>query len=108
MIERDWSTTVEATLSLLGWRWCHFRVARTKAGWRTPMSGSVGFPDIVAVRGERVVYIELKSDSGRLRPEQKDWIGDLEAAGQEVYVWRPSDDWAAITEILRRDRSAAA
>ena len=58
MTERDFSSAVEATLSLLGWRWSHFRAARTRHGWRTPLSGDQGFPDIVAVRDERLAFIE--------------------------------------------------
>ena len=49
---------------------------------------------------ERVVWIELKSETGRLSPEQAAWIDALKAAGQEVYVWRP-DQWPEIREVLR-------
>ena len=109
MNERDFSSTLEATLSLLGWRWCHYRAARTKHGWRTPLSGDKGLPDYIAIRGERLIFIELKTDTGVLRPEQRDWIAALEvASGVETYVWRPRDDWAEITEILRRGPKSAA
>ena len=100
MSERDFSSSVEATLRLLGWRWCHFRAARTAQGWRTPLSGDAGFPDIVAVRGSRLLFCELKSERGAVRSEQRDWLEALEAAGQEAYLWRPRD-WDAITETLR-------
>jgi hypothetical protein len=54
----------------------------------------------VAVRGERLLFCELKAETGAVRPEQRDWLESLEAAGQEVHLWRPRD-WDAITETLK-------
>lgn len=59
-----------------------------------------GFPDTVMVRRQRVIYAELKSMRGRLRPEQRVWIDALRAAGQDVYLWRPNQ-WAEIEQVLR-------
>lgn len=75
---------------LHSWYCTYFRTARTVGGWRTPVSGDVGFPDLVLVR-ERVVWAELKTSTGRLSPEQQAWIESLRAAGQEVYLWTHSD-----------------
>ena len=62
--------------------------------------GQNGFPDWLAV-GSRVLLFELKKERGKLRPEQREWIGRLRQAGAEVYVWRPTD-WldGTIGEIL--------
>jgi hypothetical protein len=60
-----------------------------------------GFPDLVACDGKRTLFIELKSPTGKLTPEQQVWIAMLEHAGQEVYVWRPAD-WEALTQIIMR------
>jgi hypothetical protein len=38
-----------------------------------------------------VAFRELKSSSGRLRPEQSDWISRLRQGGADVDVWRPAD-----------------
>jgi hypothetical protein len=85
---------------LFRWRAVHFRPARTARGWRTAVQGDgVGFVDVILCR-ERVVFAELKTDRGRLRPAQVAWVSALRAAGQEVYVWRPAD-WEAITGVLR-------
>ena len=77
---------------LFGWQHVHFRPARTERGWRTPVSGPLGkgWPDLELKR-ERTVYAELKSQDGRLTPEQRAVHDVLRAAGDEVYVWRPSD-----------------
>ena len=49
--------------------------------------------------GARLIFAELKSDAGRLRPDQADWLADLAPTGAEVYVWRPAD-FDRIVEVL--------
>ncbi|MBA2225616.1 hypothetical protein H0921_05500 [thermophilic bacterium 2918] len=45
-------------------------------------------------RSQRLAFAELKSDSGRLRPEQEEWLaelramGPLPAAGIPAFLWR--------------------
>ena len=64
-----------------------------------PVAGDgAGFPDLVLVR-ERVIFAELKSETGRLSPEQKTWGDKLFIADCEIYNWRPSD-WDKIIKIL--------
>jgi hypothetical protein len=50
-----------------------------------------GFPDLVLVRHERLLFVELKSGKGKLTPAQAQWFGRLSQAGASVRVWRPSD-----------------
>ena len=51
-----------------------------------------GFPDLVMTRNGRTIFAELKSQKGRIRTEQKQWIAELEKTqGVEVYLWRPSN-----------------
>lgn len=98
--EAEFQRAVCEALTILNWRWCHFRPARSKRGWRTAISGHAGFPDLVAVRRDRVLFVELKSERGRLSEAQVEWLEKLTAAGFEAAVWRPSD-WPAIEEVLR-------
>jgi hypothetical protein len=96
-----WESTVIDAARLFGWRVAHFRPALTKHGWRTPVAADgKGWPDLVLVR-ERVIYAELKSGSGRLTPEQEEWITRLRNAGQEVYVWHDTQ-LEAVVAILRK------
>jgi hypothetical protein len=60
-----------------------------------------GFPDLVLVRGPRIVFSELKRDTGKITAHQASWLAGLMAAGGEVYVWRPRD-WDQIVETLTR------
>ncbi|MAF43093.1 MAG: hypothetical protein CMI54_02840 [Parcubacteria group bacterium] len=93
--EKDFSRQIEDLLNVFGWRWCHFRPARTGRGWRTALSGHQGFVDYVAVRNGMCLFFEIKSEKGKLSGEQEKWIEDLKVVaghslGVQVYVWRPS------------------
>lgn len=52
-----------------------------------------GFPDLVLVnpRTGRVLWRELKTNKGRVSPEQRAWLDGLASAGQDAGVWRPDD-----------------
>ena len=84
-----------------GWLVHAERPARMADGrWRTPIQGMAGFPDLVLVR-ERVLFVELKSERGRLTTEQEQWIAVLREAGADVRVWRPGH-WEWIEATLMR------
>ena len=86
---------------LRGWLVTHSRPGRTAHGWRTPIQGDPGYPDLTLIRNGRLVFAELKSDTGKVRQEQRVWLSCLvEAPGVECYVWRPGD-WPEIEDIMR-------
>ena len=58
------------------------------------------FPDLVMIRDRRILFCELKSERGRVREEQQDWLQALNRAGAEWYVWRPRN-WDEVVEVLR-------
>lgn len=92
---------------LHGWRVAHFRPALTARGWRTPVQADgAGFPDLVLVRGEQLIFAELKSERGRLSDEQRAWLDALGQTAATCCVWRPSDR-QRIEELLSRSRGAA-
>ena len=55
-----------------------------------PRRNRRGFPDLVLVhqRNGRLIFVELKSDKGKLRPEQQVWA-ELLGRHHEFYVWKP-------------------
>ena len=113
LTEAQFMAQVTDLATLRGWLWYHARPARTLAGWTTPGSGPLakGWPDLVLVRTtsqpRRLIFAELKTDTGRVSPEQLDAglaFDDLRATdglhGVEVYVWRPKF-WDRIEATLR-------
>lgn len=99
--EADLQAKVIDLARLRGWRIHAERAARTATGWRTPIQGHAGFPDLVLARRGRLLIAELKSQRGRLEGHQEEWLDELRSvAGVEVHVWRPSD-WPDIERTLR-------
>lgn len=87
----------------LGWRAAHFPTANPEGRYRTVTAAdAVGYPDATLLR-HRVVWIEFKSEKGRLSDAQAFWCLQLLQAGQELYVARPSDS-EAVQRVLEASR----
>jgi hypothetical protein len=74
---------------LLGIEWYHTHDSRRSRK---------GFPDLVLC-GSRVLYRELKTETGKVTPEQQRWGDRLQQAGEDWSVWRPAD--LRLGDILR-------
>ena len=93
MTEDQFQTSVIQVAKDTGWMLFHDYDSRRS---------TAGFPDLVMTRNGRTIFAELKSQRGRIRPEQKEWIAELEKTnGIEVYLWRPSD-MDDVVEVLMR------
>lgn len=92
--ERDLAAHVAELARLGGWRRYHTHDSR-----RSPH----GFPDELLVHPRRrlVLFRELKTAAGRVRPEQLEWLQALDAAGADVAVWRPGDLDAIEQQLVR-------
>ena len=100
--EADLQDAIIDIARVLGYRVAHFRPALTDKGWRTPVSGDgKGFPDLELAHAQkhRTLYIECKSEKGRLSPEQNRWLMVLALAGNECYIIKPSE-WEYIKDVL--------
>lgn len=81
MPERELQENVRQLCAGLGLFHYHpYNSARSEPGW----------PDSTII-GRRVIFRELKSEYGKLTPEQAEVGRKLKAAGQNWQVWRPSD-----------------
>jgi hypothetical protein len=88
----------------------HFRTAQTARGaYVTPVGADgAGFPDLVLVREGRLIFAELKRQTGRTTTQQDIWLKALQTCEYDdwqslmavkVVVWRPSD-WPAVERAL--------
>lgn len=89
--ERDLQATVVGMAR--GYGWMVYGVLEQS---RYAKRLSKGYPDLTLVREGRLILAELKSEKGKLTPEQQQWLDTFLRYGQEhdgcceVYVWRPS------------------
>ena len=83
MTERDLERFVRDAARQFGWARYHTQHSiHSAAGW----------PDEALARGHELILAELKSDKGKLSPEQAKWLtilGQVEVV--KVRLWRPSD-----------------
>jgi predicted carbohydrate-binding protein with CBM5 and CBM33 domain len=89
--EKQWREAVVRFAEWHGWK-----VYWTWSSVHSPK----GFPDLVLVRGERLIFAELKTEQGVLRGPQEQWCQALMAVPcTEYFIWRPSDEdlvWALL------------
>lgn len=97
--EDAWKAWVIATAKWHGWMVQHVRPARTAKGWRTPIEGDKGAPDLLLARDGDVLLRELKRNGEYPRPEQREWLRHLGDYGE---VWRPRDQDAVLARLVRR------
>jgi hypothetical protein len=98
--EKQLQNAVIEAAQILGWRVAHFRTSMNlKGGYSTAVAADgKGFPDLVLVRGERLMFIELKSRSGKTSDHQNVWLSDLNKTAAEVFVFRPNDWESGVIE----------
>lgn len=89
MTERQFQSQIIMVAKQNGWTVYHTYDSRRSAP---------GFPDLVLVR-DRVLFRELKTDTGRVSKAQKSWENILTAAGADFKIWRPMDLKTIIGEL---------
>ncbi|MFP4514026.1 MAG: VRR-NUC domain-containing protein [Acidimicrobiales bacterium] len=78
---------------LLGYIAFHQRPARTTSGWRSTVEyDGKGFPDLVLAGGRGVMFLEIKGDGDRIRPDQRKWLDHLNAGEASARIVT-STDW---------------
>jgi Holliday junction resolvase len=91
--EAEFQAQVVELAKLWGWRAYHTFDSRKSVA---------GFPDLILIRGERLLAVELKTDKGDTTPEQTDW---LMAFGRVTdctsFLWKPAF-WRQIEKELAR------
>lgn len=106
MSERDLQDSIVQLARQGGWLVMHTRPALNRHGkWSTPLQGNPGFVDLVLCRPPRLLLLELKSERGRLSPDQRVWIDALRGSGVDVRVIYPRD-FDEIASVLTGGRAA--
>ena len=61
---------------------------------------AAGFPDLILIRGNRLIVAELKVARNEPTPAQERWLCAFHGAGVKAYLWRP-EHWGEIIETLK-------
>lgn len=94
----DWSESEFQQTVVEIAQWHHWSMYHTHDSRRSPS----GFPDLVLWKPGQMFMAELKSNTGRLSPDQRRVLTELGAAGVETHVWRPQDLDAIKERLARR------
>lgn len=83
MTERDLLKSVMETARDCGWLVHHETFS---------VYSPAGLPDLIMVKPPRIIYMELKSDVGKVSDKQRLWLSTLNRCpGVEVYIGRPAN-----------------
>ena len=83
LTEKQWQANVTELAEFCGWEHYH--------AWLS-IHSPTGWPDLALVKPPRLIFAELKSESGKATPNQEHWLSLLRRIpGIEVYLWRPAD-----------------
>lgn len=89
--EAQWQTQFTQLATTLGWHHMHVRHTRGRGDQWTTSTSVTGWPDLTLWHEtqQRLIVVELKADRGTVRPEQRQVLLSLEAAGIPAYILRP-------------------
>lgn len=101
--ESAWQQQVIDLAHALGWKHLHVRRSIGK-GRRWTTATNIPWPDLTLwnERQQRVIFAELKTDTGSLTDGQEKTLESLNRAGAETYIWRPRH-LDVVHRILRGD-----
>ena len=116
--ERDFQRSVMELAELSGWETFHCRTSMQQGRYLTATTGTMakGWPDLLLIHRSRqkLIFAELKSDKGSLRPDQSRVLSLLWQLVEgptrewaEVHVWHPKD-WATIEATLTHKEDSRA
>lgn len=96
MSERELQNALVQLCRGLGWPHFYVRCVAQKQGAKLNAAfvGPAGFPDLVLLdpHRKRLMFVELKTETGRLRPEQVAWLELLsEVKETSCFLVRPDD-----------------
>lgn len=91
LTEKEFMAQVVQLARLRGWMVYHTHDSRRSVA---------GFPDLLLLRGNCEIVVELKVGKNKVTAEQEQWLQAFRRAGRAAFVWRP-DDWNVIENTLQ-------
>lgn len=91
LTEAEFQSQVVNLAESFGWQWMH--IGRTGKHVANGAKGTLGrgWPDLLLIRGSRIIFAELKAQKAPPLPEHQKAVLNILAQAAEAYVWRPSD-----------------
>jgi hypothetical protein len=90
--EAEVQRTAQEILTMFGWMWYHAPDNKPSATTGRVQRITPGFPDLIAIRGTRIVVAELKRETGHTTDDQDGWLAAFQLTNKvEVWVVRPSN-----------------
>ena len=101
--EKLFQESVMKLCKINNWMVAHMSPSSPRPGvWKTDCKG---FPDLVLTSMHQpsrgVLFVELKTNIGKLSAEQVEYAHRLINAGMEYYIWRPADTDKIIERLKR-------
>lgn len=104
--ESDFQQQIIDLGHLTRWAVAHFRSVRQLRGdgsvfYSTPVQADgAGFPDLLLLREDRLVAVELKVPGNKASAEQTAWLERFDRIQRaEAHLWYPKD-WEKIEDTL--------
>ena len=92
MTEKQFGLWLEGVCRVYKWRYYHTWNSRHSVG---------GYPDYTLVKGENLIFAELKVGRNTLTKKQKEWLEAFSRVpGVAAYVWYPKDR-PVVEELLK-------
>ncbi|MBK68001.1 MAG: hypothetical protein CMP22_07730 [Rickettsiales bacterium] len=89
-----------AANSFLWWHTPNGELRHPKVGAELKKMGTKsGIPDIIVLHKGGIIFIELKTSTGRMEPSQEEFKDDVEAMGHTYYLVKTSDPNLAVAVI---------
>ena len=98
--ESDLMESIMQYAELKGWAYMHAYDSRRVKCYHPDMpEAKGGFPDLMLIRDNRLLFVEVKAEWGRLTVRQERWADSIRKAQIECAIVRPSN-WDEFRKVL--------
>ena len=96
MLEKDLQVAINKDLKKSGIKFYHFEKGR----YHNNKTHRAGIPDLTVFKGcGEVFFVELKTETGKIKPEQIEFIDWCTENNYRIYVVRNIEQWELVKKI---------